>query len=279
MKASDGQAGPHHSSIYLALNAGQAAGAGFWVADARAAAAALLARHAQGAQLVLLLHVDAPDPGGAEESAPLPGGQRLEEEVVVHLHAVHVQVVFGDVVKRQRVGLHGRHGAVLGQLADRESGFRLRSALAGDASTDFELDGVELLLFEMIPQHVPVALPLLQGKLSEAEAFHPAVVRGHAQGAAALRGHAGEALSAAEVVDCHALKVHVAAAHPLRLLQSGWNPGREKRVRTVSYQQAEQKLLGQPEPPGRLISARCLGQNRSLVTLIRIRGWNHNKTR
>lgn len=67
----------------------------------------------------------------------------------------------------------------------------------------------------MVPQHVPVALFLLHGKFSEAEALDPAVMRGHPQRAAALRGHAGEALSAAEVVDCHALKVHVAAPHPL----------------------------------------------------------------
>lgn len=43
--------------------------------------------------------------------------------------------------------------------------------------TDFEFDGIEFLLFEMIPQHVPVALFLLHGKLPEGEALHPNVTR------------------------------------------------------------------------------------------------------
>lgn len=46
--------------------------------------------------------------------------------------------------------------------------------------------------------------------------FDRAVARRHAQGAAALRGHAGEALPPVEVVHRHTLKVHVATApHPL----------------------------------------------------------------
>lgn len=108
--------GPHHSSIYLALNAGQAARARLRVACPPAAAAALLTRRAQGAQLVLLVHVNAANPRRPKEGAAPPGGQRLQEEVVVHLSVVHVQVVLRDVVQRQRVGLHGRHSAVLGQL-------------------------------------------------------------------------------------------------------------------------------------------------------------------
>lgn len=108
--------GPHHSSIYLALNAGQAARARLRVARPRAAAAALLSRCAQGAQLVLLVHVNAADARRPEEGAAPPGGQRLQEEVVVHLGVVHVQVVLGDVVQRQGIGLHRRHSAVLGQL-------------------------------------------------------------------------------------------------------------------------------------------------------------------
>lgn len=98
--------GPHHSSIYLALNAGQAAGTRLGVAYPAAATPTLLPRHAQGAQLVLLLHVDASDARGPEKGAASPGGQRLQEEVIVHLCVVHVQVVLGDVVERERVGLH-----------------------------------------------------------------------------------------------------------------------------------------------------------------------------
>lgn len=67
----------------------------------------------------------------------------------------------------------------------------------------------------MISQHVPVAPFLLHGKLPEGEAFHPAVTWRHPQGTATLRGHAGEALPTVEVVDCHALKVHVATPQSL----------------------------------------------------------------
>lgn len=63
---------------------------------------------------MLLLHIDAADPRGTEERAPPPGGEGLEEEVVIHLRIIHIQVIFWDVVERQSVGLHGGHRAVLG---------------------------------------------------------------------------------------------------------------------------------------------------------------------
>lgn len=91
-------------------------------------------------------------------------------------------------------------------------------------STDFEFDGIEFLLFEMVSQHVPVTSFLLHGKLPESEALHPAVTWWHPKGAATLRGHTGEALPTAEVVDCHALKVHVSTPQSLwLLLESGWD--------------------------------------------------------
>lgn len=99
--------GPHHSSIYLALNAGQAASTGLRVTYTPAATPALLTGHAQGTQLVLLLHVNASDARGAEKGPAPPGSQRLEEEVIVHLRVVHIQVIFGDIIKRQGIRLHG----------------------------------------------------------------------------------------------------------------------------------------------------------------------------
>lgn len=83
-------------------------------------------------------------------------------------------------------------------------------AKSTDCPADLELDGVEFFLLEMVPQHVPVAPILLQSKLSESKAPHATVTWGHAQGAAPLRGHADEALPPAEIVNCHALKVHIA---------------------------------------------------------------------
>ena len=99
--------GPHHSSIYLALNAGQAASTGLRVAYPPAAAPTLLSGHAESTQLVFLLYINASDPRGTEKGAAPPGSQRLEEEVIVHLRVVHVQVVFGDVIQRQGIRLHG----------------------------------------------------------------------------------------------------------------------------------------------------------------------------
>lgn len=84
-------------------------------------------------------------------------------------------------------------------------------------STDFEFDGVEFLLFEMIPQHVLMAPFLLHGKLPEGEALHPAVMWRHPQGAATLRRHAGEALAPAEIVHSDALKVHITSPQSLWL--------------------------------------------------------------
>lgn len=115
--------GPHHSSIYLALNAGQAASTGLRVACPPATAPTLLSGHAEGTQIVLLLHVEASDPRGAQQGPAPPGSQRLEEEVVVHLGVVHVQVVFGYVVQGQGVRLHRWHCAIFGQLGDRKNMF------------------------------------------------------------------------------------------------------------------------------------------------------------
>lgn len=84
-----------------------------------------------------------------------------------------------------------------------------------------EFDGVEFLLLEMVPQHVPVDPLLLHGKLAEGVLPDPAVPVGHAQRAAALAGHASEALPPAEVVHGHLLKVHPPRAQTLLSLQDG----------------------------------------------------------
>lgn len=67
----------------------------------------------------------------------------------------------------------------------------------------------------MIPQHDPVASFLLHGELPESETPDPAVTWRHPQGAAALRGHAGEALAPVKIVHRDALKVHIAASQSL----------------------------------------------------------------
>ena len=71
-----------------------------------------------------------------------------------------------------------------------------------------EFNGVELLLLQVVSQHVPVESLLFQGKLAQGVLPDPAVSVGHAKRAATLAGHTGEALPAAEVVHRHILKVH-----------------------------------------------------------------------
>lgn len=60
----------------------------------------------------------------------------------------------------------------------------------------------------MISEHVSVEPLLLQGEFTQGVLPDPAVSVGHAQCAASLAGHAGEALPPAEVVHCHILKMH-----------------------------------------------------------------------
>lgn len=89
-------------SPYLALDSGETAGAGLRAAASAALAAALLAGDADGAQLVPLLAVDAPHAGRPEQSAALADAQRLQEKVLVHLRARHVDLLLADVRQRQR---------------------------------------------------------------------------------------------------------------------------------------------------------------------------------
>ena len=86
---------------------------------------------------------------------------------------------------------------------------------------NLQFDGVELLFLEVVPEHVAVAPLLLAGELAQGEAPDPAVAWRHAQRAATLRGHAGETLPPAEVVDRHALEADATHTHALPPLQNG----------------------------------------------------------
>lgn len=94
---------------------------------------------------------------------------------------------------------------------------------------DLEFDGVDFLLLEVVPEHVAMLPLLLAGELAQGEAADGAVARRHAQRAAALRGHAGEALPPAEVVDRHALEADASHAHALAPLQDGRGCGDRER--------------------------------------------------
>lgn len=84
-----------------------------------------------------------------------------------------------------------------------------KNASAAECGRYLHLPCVELLLVEVLAQCVPVADLLLPGELPQRVASDGAVVAGHAQGAAPLAGHAGEALPAGEVVDRHRIEAHL----------------------------------------------------------------------
>lgn len=84
-----------------------------------------------------------------------------------------------------------------------------------------EFDGVELLLLQVISEHVPVDPLLLQGEFSQGILPDPAMPVGHSQRAASLAGHAGEALPPAEVVHRHILKMDPPRPQALLSLQYG----------------------------------------------------------
>lgn len=56
-------------------------------------------------QLPLLLLVNFLDAGGLEERMPPFGRVRLQEGAVVYVDAAQVNLILGDVVQRQLVGL------------------------------------------------------------------------------------------------------------------------------------------------------------------------------
>lgn len=86
-------------------------------------------------------------------------------------------------------------------------------------SSYLEFDWVEFLLLQVVSEHVSVDPLLFQGKFSQGVLPDPAVPVRHAQRAATLARHAGEALPPAEVVHCHILEMHPPCPQPLLPLQ------------------------------------------------------------
>lgn len=108
--------------------------------------------------------------------------------------------------------------------------------------------GVELLLLEVLTQDLAVVHLLLLGELAERVAPHRVVPRGHAQGAAALAGHTGEALAPGEVVDGHLVEANIFAAKLLLPLQDGGGCGGEGQRGAVWSGETPQ---GPRTPPAR----------------------------
>ena len=111
--------------IYLALDPRDAAGTGLGFTEDSAVTAAVLPGHPDGPQFMFLLHINLLYPGGTQQGPALLSGERLQEEVLVHLRVVQVDVVVGDVLCRERVGLLRLHRAVLSQLKTRGSHIRV----------------------------------------------------------------------------------------------------------------------------------------------------------
>jgi hypothetical protein len=90
----------------LAFNPSLATGACLWVTVQPTVTTTLFPRQADGSEFLLLFGVNPVDPGSPEQGPPPFGGQGLKEEVVVHLHILHVDVLVRDIIECQAVGLH-----------------------------------------------------------------------------------------------------------------------------------------------------------------------------
>lgn len=137
------------NNSYLALNASLAAATVAGVAVQPAVAATLFPGEADGSELGLLPRVDAGDARGSEEGSTALRGQRLEEEIVVHLHSIHIEVLVRHVLQSQQVSLSALHCAVPRQLR------RTRGFTEGQIHThrSFDKVGVSFSLFPLKQSH------------------------------------------------------------------------------------------------------------------------------
>lgn len=103
-------------AFHLALDPREAAGTRLRVTEYPAVTTTVFPGHADGPQFVFLFNINLLHAGGTKQSPTLFSGQRLQEEVLVHLRVVQIDVVVRDVLCRQRVSLLRLHCAVLCQL-------------------------------------------------------------------------------------------------------------------------------------------------------------------
>lgn len=80
---------------------------------------------------------------------------------------------------------------------------------------------MEFLLLEVLPEDLPMIHFLLLGELAQRVPADGVVALGHAQGAAPLAGHTGEALAPGEIVHGHLVETHILPAQLLLPLQDG----------------------------------------------------------
>lgn len=73
----------------------------------------------------------------------------------------------------------------------------------------------------MFSQHLAVEPLLLSCKFAQGVLAHAIVAAGHAQGAAALTGHAREALPPGEVVHGDTTEMHILGPQPLLPFEDG----------------------------------------------------------
>lgn len=77
----------------LAFDPSLATGTCLWVTVQSTVTTTLFPGQADGSKLLLLLSVDAVDARSPEQGPPPFSGQRLQEEVIVHLHVLYVDVL------------------------------------------------------------------------------------------------------------------------------------------------------------------------------------------
>ena len=130
---------------HLAFDAGQTAGAGLWLAESPAVAAAGLPGETQGVQLPLLLPVHALHAGPAQQGLPLPVGVRLQgPDGPLWSWVLHrdLQVPARELVHGEPVGLAAVQGTVGHQLQPRRHEYVERCA-----SDVYDMLGVEYKVY------------------------------------------------------------------------------------------------------------------------------------
>lgn len=117
----------------LAFNPSLATGTCFWVTIQSTVTTTLFSWQADSSKFLLLFSINAVDPRSPQQGPSPFGGQRLQEEVIIHLHIFHINIFIGNIIQCQAISLHRLYCPVLCQLP-RDKKERLHTALAAQAS-------------------------------------------------------------------------------------------------------------------------------------------------
>ena len=164
----------------LAFNPSLATGTGFRVTIQSTVTTTLFPWQSDGSKFLLLFSINAVDPRSPQQGPSPFGGQRLQEEVIIHLHVFHINIFIWNIIQCQAVGLHRLHCPVLGQLPrDRKEGqalehyqqepsHRVHLGQLGPS----ELSAVTEITVQPIPTHVWLPSTINGASATEKLNFH-----------------------------------------------------------------------------------------------------------